>query len=160
MRKWWLVTVLCLLLCGCGVKETFETVDDEMAKPVLQQKKEILLTVERDAVVLESEAGVLYVCDGYTMSKQILPSGNLNGTMQELTGFDAESLLVIETAVSGVDRYEGVWTAAGEGGDLVGRVVVMDDGLWHYCVTVSCAAEDAPALQQTWQKILSSITIL
>lgn len=160
MKKWWLVLALCILLYGCGTKETFETVDDADAQPVVQQKKEILLTVEEDAVILESDTGVMYLCDGYEVSAQIVSAGNLSGTLRDLTGFGAESMTVIETAASGMDRYEGVWTSAGEGGDMVGRVVVIDDGVWHYCVTISCPAEDAPALQQTWQKILSSVAIL
>ena len=159
MRKCCLILVLCLFLCGCGVQETFETVEDDHAAAVMQEQKRISLQVEEDAVALQGDTGTIYLCDGYEVTAEILSAGNLNGTFQTLTGFGMDALTVVETSAGDTSRYECVWTAAGEQGDTVGRAVILDDGIYHYCVTVSAAAEDAAALQAAWQAILDSLTL-
>lgn len=153
--------VLCgLLLCGCSASETFETLGDEYVQSAAQQQKTVLLTVEEGAVTLSNETGTIYLCDGYQVTVEVFSAGNLSGTLETLTGFGADDLTVMETAASGLARYECVWVAAGEGGDQVGRAVVLDDGIYHYCVTFSASAEDAPALQLTWQQILSTFNVI
>lgn len=156
MKKCCLFLLCGVLLCGCGAQETFETVDDEYVQSVMQEQREVLLTVEDDAVVLQGDTGCVYLCDGYEVTVEILSAGNLSGTFQTLTGFGTDDLTVIETVGSGVARYECVWAAAGEGGDMVGRAVILDDGIYHYCVTVLADADDAPALQKTTEEIFDS----
>ena len=139
MKKAVSIALCAVLLCGCSASETFETVDDEYVQSVIQQQKAVSLTLEPGAVAIQAEAGTIYLCDGYDLCVEIRPSGNLSAS--ELT------------------RYESVWVSAGEGGDQVGRTVVLDDGLYHYCITFTAPAADAAALQATWQQILSSVNI-
>lgn len=160
MKKVVIIALCGLLLCGCSAAETFETVGDDYVQSAIQQQKTVSLSVEEGAVAIQGNTGTLYLCDGYEMMVEVCPAGNLSGTLEAVTGFGVEKLTVIETAAAELSRYECVWAAAGEGGDQVGRTVVLDDGLYHYCITFTASAEDAPALQLTWQKILETLNIL
>lgn len=159
MKKFCLFLLLPLLLCGCGTQETFETVDDEHVESVMQEQKTVLLTVEEDALTLQGDTGTIYLCDGYDLTVEIMDAGNLSGTFQNITGFGMDDLTVMETSSAEAARYECVWSAAGEGGDMVGRAVILDDGVYHYCVTVLADAEDALALQETWKEIFDSFEL-
>ena len=70
-----------------------------------------------------------------------------------------EELTVVKTGTTGNLRYECVWTSAGEGGDAVGRAAVIDDGSYHYCLTVMATEEEAPQLRNTWQALFDSFTL-
>ena len=159
MKKCCWILAIALLLCGCGVAETFETVDDAVIQPVMQAQKKICLSMEEADVILEGETGAVYLCDGYEVAVEVLSAGNLTATFQALTGFAPEELTVMETAVTDAARYESVWTAASEEGVLVCRTVILDDGAYHYCITFSAAAEDAQELQDTWRTIAASFQI-
>lgn len=159
MKKAVSIALCAVLLCGCSASETFETVDDEYVQSVIQQQKAVSLTLEPGAVAIQADAGTIYLCDGYDLCVEIRPSGNLSATFMALTGFASDALTVVETSASELTRYESVWVSAGEGGDQVGRTVVLDDGLYHYCITFTAPAADAAALQATWQQILSSVNI-
>lgn len=159
MKKCCLLLVFALLLCGCASQETFEKVEDDPVQAVMQEQREISLTVDGDALALQGETGTMYLCDGYEVTVETLSAGNVSGTFQALTGFGTDGLTVIETAVSDVTRYECVWSAAGEAGDVVGRAVLLDDGIYHYCVTVLADADDAYTLQKTWEELLDSIVL-
>jgi hypothetical protein len=160
MKKWVWIMALAFVLSGCGTEETLETVGDEYLQQVVQEKKELVLDVPKNAMILESSAGTEYICDGYSVATQVLESGDLSGTLQTVTGLASDALTVVETSAGGVDRYESVWTAAGEGGDTVCRVLILDDGAWHYCVSISAPAEQAGRLQQIWQGLFNSARIL
>lgn len=159
MKKCCLILFCALLLCGCHSAQTFETVADDDAQPVMQEARSIILTVDEDATVLQGDTGTIYLCDGYEVTVEILSAGNLSGTFESLTGFGVDDLTVIQTAASEAARYECVWSAAGEGGDVVGHAVVLDDGLHHYCVTAVAPSEDAAALQETWNELFRSFSL-
>lgn len=161
MKKIGLLLVIMLCLGGCKAEETFETLSDVYGEQPLAAKKEVVLSIPEDAAaqVIQSDSGTLYLCDGYEITLQTMSAGDLNRTMQSLTGFESDALTVMETVQAEITRYECVWTAAGEGGDMVGRAAVLDDGTYHYCVTVMAGAQEAGQLQQTWQTLLSSFAL-
>lgn len=164
MKKWFiLLGVLALLLTGCGAQETFETVGDVYGQGEAAQMQQVVLNLSQDAaaaVMQSEEGGSLYFCDGYTVTVQTMASGDLNRTLLEATGFTRESLRPVETAAGEARRYDCVWTAAGEGEEQVGRAAVIDDGNYHYVVTVMADASAARALAGEWQKLLDSFQIL
>ena len=41
----------------------------------------------------------------------------------------------------------------------MGRAAVIDDGSYHYCLTVMAAEEEAPQLRGTWQALFDSFTL-
>ncbi len=160
MKKFVLVLCLMLLLTGCAA-QTFETVDDLNDVPAMAKPATILLDLPEDAAApaMEGTSGTLYFCGDYDITVEVMPSGNLNNTLQTLTGFGKDELDLMQTIRCGVSCYEGAWSAAGEAGDHVGRVLIMDDGSFHYCVSVMASAEDAGDCSADWKELLDSVAL-
>ncbi len=150
-----------LLLAGCGGEETFETIADVWAQPVSVQSADIQITLppEAAAPALESEEGTLYLCQGYEITLQILPAGDLDATVQTISGYSRDSLTVMQTQEGENKRYEMVWVSAGEQGDRVGRAVILDDGNFHYCVSVLADEDAAYSCAESWQEMFDSFSL-
>ena len=162
MKKWLICICFVLFLTGCAAAETFETVGDDLLQPVMAPIGEIMLELPSSAsrqTMISDEDGKLYFCDGYTVTVQTLNRGDLDRTARTLCGFGVSNLDIVETASEGKKRWDWAWTAAGEGGDTVGRAAVIDDGHYHYCVTVMANAADAGALDGQWTAMLRSFDI-
>ena len=139
-----------LFLAGCGKTETMETVADEM---------DVELPGQAEAA-LETDAGQLYVTDDYEIALETLDGGDLNGTLQALSGRTAEELTVLETRTEdGMKRYEFVWACAGEEGDRLGRAVILDDGNYHYCLSVLRPADPERTSQVVWSQVFQSFSL-
>ena len=162
MRKLWLVGLMLLLLTGCGARETLETVGDVYVQPVSAPLRQIVLSLPVDATVtaMTSEtAGSLYLCDGYTITVQTLEAGNLDKTLLSTTGYGKNGLRLVESFRGNAKRYDCVWTAAGEGEDQVGRACILDDGSFHYVVSVMAGQSRSGELQPVWQDIFDSFRL-
>lgn len=164
MKKLCCLAALCLILSGCGVQETFETIPDictqEVSAPPVQK---VALTLPDEAAtpaMTNGETNAIYLCDGYTVAVQTMDAGNLDKTFRQTTGFGADGLTVMQTSAQGIKRYDCVWTAAGEGEDQICRAVILDDGNYHYAVTVMGAASSAGKLREKWQTILDSACLV
>ena len=163
MRKGWIVIpVLTLLLSGCGAEETFETVADELAAPVIARQRQIYVELPEYAAspAVESDSGRLYHCGEYDISVQILDSGDLGRTVTSVSGFSLEDITVLETVRDGWDCYEFVFVSAGETGDQVGHGMILDDGSYHYCLTVMGSAETAARNQAYWEAMFASFRLV
>lgn len=155
------IILMLIMLSGCGPQQMWETVDDTWIEAVAPCR-EIIISLPSEAVTptLQSdEVGKLYLCNGYTLSSQILPGGDLNRTIYQITGFSLDQLTCIQTQFDYVKRYECVWSSAGEAGDHVGRAVILDDGNHHYAVSVMADSGVAGDLTQTWQTVLGSVSL-
>lgn len=162
MKKVCVLLVFVLLLSGCSAQPVFETVSDQLEAPVMAEMRQLKVALPKEATAptLQSEeAGALYLCNGYTLSIQTMEAGDLDATMRCLTGFGREQLTVMETAKHGIKRYDCVWSAAGEGGDQVARAVILDDGSYHYAVTVMADFASAGNLAATWKAILDTVNL-
>lgn len=162
MKKIATALLLALLLSGCGAKETLETVADDIPlQPVLAQPAQISVRLPDNAVspVLESDTQQLYFCEDYEIAIETRSSGDLSGTVTAMTGFDPEKLTLMHTSPDGVDRYEFVWASTGEAGDRLGRGVVLDDGSYHYCMSVLRDAENPKKSQVVWSDVFSSFAL-
>lgn len=163
MRKCWsLILVTLLLLSGCATTQTSETVADEILQPAVSTQREVILTLPSGASkeVMESEdGGRLYFCDGYTMTVQILTGGDLNRSLESLCGYSADALTVLQTQDGAWKRQEWIWVSAGEGGEQLGRGALLDDGSYHYCLTVMADASEAGVLEAEWDAVFASFGI-
>lgn len=161
MKKLCLLLTFVLMLGGCKATQTFETLADVYGEQDAAVLREVLYTLPEEAAaqVIQSEYGQLYFCDGYEITMQTMAAGDLSRSLRELTGYSADDLTVIETGLTDAARYECVWTSAGEGGDMVGRAVILDDGSYHYCMTAMADAETAAQLRDTWQDLFDSFTL-
>ena len=160
MKKLCLMMVLALFLTGCA-QQTFETVSDVLDVPAMAQPQQLELVLPEEAAAqsMESSEGTLYLCNGYSLTVQTMDAGDLDRTLRQCTGFAKDQLTVMETQQNGVKRYDCVWSAAGEGGDQVGRAAVLDDGSCHYVVTVMADFAAAGDLADTWEGILDSVSL-
>ena len=161
MKKWILV-FFCLLLTGCGSAPTFETLGDvPHQQAVAPIPRSVLLELPADAVkaAWTGAEDTLYLCEDYTVHLQTLSAGDLGGTIRRLSGFEKENLTVIESRCGDHKRYEWVWTAAAEGGDAVYRCAVLDDGNFHYALTLSAGATDAGGLTEAWNQMISTFCL-
>ena len=156
-----LMMLLTLLLCGCGAEETFETVADEQVLEVLAQPREILLTLPEETLLpaMESDGRTLYFCEGFDVAVQTVPSGDLDATMRQITGFGREDLTVMQTMAGECQCYDFVWTAATDFGEQVGRAKILDDGGYHYVLTATADAADAQEYQEIWNGMFETFSL-
>ena len=139
-----IVAAVVVLLCGCGVEETLETVADEWVVPVMAQPREVSLRLPEELAmpVLEVEDRKLYLAEDYEIMLETIASGDLDATIRSLTGYGSDRLTVIRTGYHDTDRYDFVWSAAGESGERLGRGAILDDGTKLEVKDLLCFAED------------------
>lgn len=162
MKKLCFLIPLALMLCGCAAEETFETISDELVMPVMAQPRQITVRLPDNAVapVLESDSEQVYMSQDYEIIIETLSSGDLNATIQGLSGYGKEQLTVMETQQDSVTRYDFVWVSAGEAGDRLGRAVILDDGSYHYCMSVLRDAETVEKSQIVWSDVFNSFALI
>lgn len=161
MKKWiWMVFAVALL-AGCASEETLETVSDEWDVPAMAQPKEITVNLPGESLssALENEAGRIYLSDDYEITVETLKSGNLDGTLRTVSGRGKEEMTVMETESAGVKRYDFVWATAGEKGEQLGRGVILDDGNYHYVLTVLRDADPEKTSQIVWSEVFQSFAL-
>ncbi len=161
MKKLCIIFMLVLLLTGCAAP-TFESITDAYAVPAdAPTPRKIQFAIPEDAAAqtIAGENGRLYFCQGYEIWEETLESGDLERTLQTVTGYNSRNLTVMKVSNGEIHRYECAWTCAGEGGDQVGRCVILDDGNFHYCVSVMASSQEAGSLQKTWKAVLGSVQV-
>jgi hypothetical protein len=158
VKRWLWIFLPVLLLCGCSAEETMETVADEWMVPAMAQPQEIALRLPENMVmpVLEQEGHKAYLGDDYEIMVETMDSGDLDATIRSLTGYEIDRLTVIRTVQEDVNRYDYVWTAAGEQGERLGRGAILDDGTYHYCLSVLRDAEESGIV---WQDVFGSFRL-
>ena len=159
MKRWGCICLLVILLSGCKAEETLETVSDEWIVPVMAQPREISVRMPEDLVlpVLEQEGRQLYMGPNYEIMLETMAAGDLQATIRNLSGYEQEQLTILETDQGEWNRYEFVWTAAGEQGHRLGRAVILDDGDYHYCMSVLRDAEESLIV---WQDVFQSFSLI
>ena len=161
MKKYVIFLLVSLVFSGCGAEDTFETIADEWVQSAAAPVAEICLTLPEEAAapVSETENGTLYQCDGYEILVQTLEAGDLDTTLRSVTGYSREDLTVIETRAGEIKRYDLVWSCLGEQGEQVGRGCILDDGNYHYVLTVLADADRSGEFESVWEEIFSSYSL-
>lgn len=162
MKKWLILLLTALLLAGCGAEETLETVADELDIPVMATPREVSVSLpgESDLGAVEGSTGRLYLANDYQVAIETLDAGDLDETIRQMSGFHREDLTVLETQEDdGVKRYEFVWVSAGETGEQLGHGIVLDDGNYHYCMTVLRDADQESGAQVVWDEVFQSFSL-
>lgn len=163
MKKLCLILGMCLLMTGCAATETFETlgkIEHESDAAPAMGSVQLVLPEEAAVATLSNDGDEMYECDGYTLMVQTLSSGDIHKTVQSISGFSVDELTVMESQAGGYRRYEWVWTAAGEGGDVLCRATVLDDGSYHYCLCAIAPAQSMGTLQAQWNEVFRSFRLL
>ena len=161
MKCWIEICLLAVLLSGCGAEETWETVGDEWVVPAMAQPREISVRLPEDTVlpVLEQDGRRLYMAPGYEIMLETLTSGDLDATVRALSGYGKDQLTVLQTRQEDADRYEFVWTTAGEQGERLGRAVILDDGAYHYCLSSLRDVGSGKNTQIVWNEVFQSFCL-
>lgn len=161
MKKFGIVLLALLLLNGCAAEETFETIGDELVQSAGTPARQVNLTLPEEAAVpvSESEAGQLYLGDGYEILVQTLSSGDIDATIRSVTGFGREEITLMQTGVGAVKRYELVWSCMGETGDRVGRAAILDDGSYHYVLSFLTDADRVRELEALCTGLFESYSL-
>ena len=162
MKKLIVLLLLTSMLLGCGAEETFEVVEDVIPVEPVAAPQQFFVSLPDDVLTptFQDDSGELYVCQDYTISKQILSSGDLEKTVNTLTGLSREDIQIIQTFYEDADRYDLVWTAAGEEGLQLGRACILDDGNYHYVLSTLAEEEAAGQLRDTLQDMYDSCKLL
>lgn len=164
MKKVIAILALAVLLTGCKAGGELETVMDTPVVPKQAEKMEILISLPENAasaVMTSEETGTVYFCDDFILTMQTALSGDVHKTVTDTTGYAYDRLPIIETVQGSAKRYDCVWAAAGESGDQVGRCAILDDGNFHYVLTVMADADKAGELTESlWNDVFSSFQIL
>ena len=161
MKKQIAMVLCAFLLTGCASETVYEIVSDEWVQPVSAEVRQILLTLPAEAAspALEEDGGAVYICDQFEVYQQILPSGDLSATVRTVSGFDAENLTVLKTMQADAKRYDFVWACAADSGDRIGKGCILDDGNYHYVLTVLGDASAAAECSGIWQEIFNSFAL-
>ena len=159
VKRWGCICLFVILLSGCKAEETLETVSDEWIVPVMAQPREVSVRMPEDLVlpVLEQEGRQLYMGPNYEIMLETMAAGDLQATIRNLSGYEQEQLTILETDQGEWNRYEFVWTAAGEQGHRLGRAVILDDGDYHYCMSVLRDTEESLIV---WQDVFQSFSLI
>ena len=162
MKKMIALLLLTVFLTGCGAEETFEVIEDEIPAEPVVSPQQFVVSLPDDTLTptFQSDSEELYVCEEYTISKQITQSGDLENTIKMISGKSREDLDVIQTQQENHDRYEFVWTSAGEDGLQVGRACILDDGNFHYILSVMATEDASGNMRNTLQDVFDSCKLL
>jgi len=162
MKKLLVLLLLTTMLSGCGAEQTFEVVEDGIPVEPVVSPQQFFVSLPDEAVTptFQDESGEIYVCQDYTISKQIMESGDLERTVTTLTGQSLEDIQLIKTFDENCDRYDLVWTAAGEEGLQLGRACILDDGNFHYTLSTLAEETQAGQLRDTLQDMYDSCKLL
>ena len=140
MKKWMvgLVLLLCLTFCACSSVETFEIISDVIVVGQVSEPAKVSVRIPDDAAlaVMSGNDGQSYEGDHYQIVIQTYAAGDLNKTLRYVTGYNSEQLNLMEVPSEGYNKYLGAWSSVSGEGELVGRCAVLDDGLYHYCLSV------------------------
>lgn len=162
MKKLMGLLLVVVLLTGCG-GQVLETLSDAYDQPQLQPLRTLEVSLPEEAAVMtmsDDTYDTIYLCDGYTVATYIELGGSLDRTLKTVTGYDSGHLTILETTRDGLACYQCAWSAAGEEDMQVGNAVILDDGTYHYAVSVMADASQAAQLDATWQHILDSVCAL
>lgn len=163
MKKVCLVLAMVCFLSGCGAVQTWETLGDVVHTDGMQvQSRQVMLTLPSDAAMETAgmEQGItVYACEDYFMVLQQFPSGDLGGTVKTLSGFAPAQLTMMESTCEDHARYDWVWTATSEEGELVCRGALLDDGKQHYTLCVFAPMDQAKQVQAQWNALFASFCL-
>lgn len=162
MKKQVVIALAALLLSGCGGVETFETISDDLVQPVSVEMREVYISLPPEAAspALENEGSCVYICGDYEIYQQTLSAGDLASTVRTISGYDPEDLTMVNTMQGEYKRYDLVWASVEEQGDRVGKGCILDDGNYHYVLTILGDADTAETHRTVWQEILDSFALV
>lgn len=163
MKKWILGIVLLfgVFLCGCAGTESFEVIGDNIDELPIAAPAKVQLTLPKDSTlsVMSGSDWQCYEEEHYQIIVQTYPSGDLSQTLQRVTGYQKENLSVMEISGGNIDKFLCAWSAVSEEGELVGRCAVLDDGVYHYCLSILVDADVSGEIRETLDAVFATYSL-
>ncbi len=158
MKRLCVVILLLVLTCGCAKQTVYETMSDNLQQITAEPLDVILDLPDEVAVSVFSNGNgnEIYISNDYTVETYLMPAGDMRKTVLEITGFDMEDVSILQTQADGIKRYECTWTSTGEGELQACRATILDDGNYHYVLTVIGDQTAASEHSEEWKQIFKS----
>ena len=158
-----MILLLCVLFVGCGSSQTLETVMDTPGIEQQASALQIVFNLPEEAAqqtMEENDGSTIYFCEDFELITKTVDGGDLSKTILNTTGFDKETLEIIETKHGENKKYVCTWVTTGEEGDCVGRCAIIDDGAYHYVLSAIAEEHAAGELAQgVWKEVFNSFRI-
>ena len=157
--------VLAAACCGCAATTTWETVDDEIVEASGPAEEPYIITFgvpsDVDAMPLTDGNRSLYVQeDGdYEILSDVVTAPNHLAAIEQVSGFAAEELDVLETTRFGLPEYRFAWVSESDEGSYVSQAAVVEDGSYYYALVFSVREEAGNAYQDCAEAVFSSFGI-
>ena len=152
-----------LLLSGCGAEPVYETIGNvwENDEPVFAPAgMEFAVPEDAHMEVVEGSSGEkIYRIGDWELWTGTYSAGDLSATMEEITGLESGNLTVISRRVGAYDCHETAWTTTGEDGTWVARTAVIEEGGYHYALSMMVPQEDADQLGSFFSQVLASVNL-
>jgi hypothetical protein len=163
MRKWLvgLFLLLSAMLCSCTNAEDFEVISDTVVDFQMQEPAKVKLKIPDDAAlsVMGSGDRLSYEGDHYQIIVQTLSSGDLDETLQIITGYSKKHLNPMKLTEENYNKYLCAWSAVSEEGEIVGRCAVLDDGRYHYCLSVLVGAQISGEMREEIDALFANYSL-
>lgn len=163
MKKLLIGLLLAAMLSGCGVEPVYETIGDVwgQAEPAVSPgRMRVLLPEGAEMEVMDGNGDSFYRVGDWDLWTRVLSGGDINKTLETLSGLDAGCLTVIDHKLGDYQCHETTWSATAEEGTQVIRAGILDDGSYHYCLCVSVPQEDATQVDELFEQVLEGTSII
>lgn len=164
-----LMALVAGLLIGCAQAEepAWETVSDQILSPVEAQTQryyEITFSVPEDAVAQTMGDDGTAVCyigaeEDYEILSYRTESDSIETVARELSGFRYDTLSPLCWEQFSMNRYDFVWSAAEDAGQMVHRAAVLEDGNAYYILTYAVREDAASGHQKEMEEVFKSFAL-
>ncbi len=158
--------VLAAACCGCASDAvTWETVDDEIVEASGPAEEPYIITFgvpsDVDANPLTDGSRSLYVQeDGdYEILSDVVTAPNHDAAIEQVSGFPADELDVLETTRFGLPEYRFAWVSESDEGSYVSQAAVVEDGNYYYTLVFSAREEVGNAYDSCAEEVFASFGI-
>lgn len=163
MKKWIIIVLCFIVLTGCSSNADYETIGNVCDEPMsvyIPAQIELVMPEESDMKETATVNGTKYYRFGdCQVWVDVLQTGNLSATIEEITGQNPEKMTVIAREMNGYSCYETTWSAMAEEGMHIGRLLVADNGKHHYCIALMMPEESSENVSEVMGQILEGIQI-
>lgn len=163
MKKVLLFVMVAVFLGGCAAEPVYETIGNAMEDTLpVGAPGTIELTLPEDAEmqVIDGESGSKsYRIGDMELWTQVCEGGDISDTLEQVTGIRSDALTVMEYQLDEMSCNEIAWITNTDEGSLVCRTAVLDDGNYHYCISLMMPEENAQELSTSFSEIMDGVSI-
>ena len=157
---------LAAVCCGCAADTvTWETVDDEIVAASGPAEEPYVITfgvpegVSLDPISQGNRSLYVQKDGDYEILSDVVTAPNADRAIEQVSGFSAEDLDVLETTRFGLPAYRFAWVSASDEGTYVSQAAVVEDGSYYYALVFSAREEVGDAYADCAEAVFASFGI-